>query len=452
MASGHAAQVTLRWSDNSSNETGFKIERALGSGSFSQIATTGRNTTQYTDTTVASNRTYRFRVRAYNSAGNSGYSNTASITTTSNSAPTLTGFTDRTIPMNGSTGAIAFRISDSETSASSLTLIKSASNKTLVPLNNIVFGGSGSNRTVTIRPAANKTGWSTIWIKVSDGKLSTYRSFVLSVSGSTSGGGSGKNTAPTLSQISDRTIATNGTTGPISFTIGDAQTDASKLTLIRSSSNQTLVPVNNITFGGTGSNRTVTIRPAGNRTGWSTIWIKVSDGELSRYIGFVLTVRTPRTAASIGGSSATSTSTRDRLRLDYVRTTGDAEMIVRVTDLVNTQDSTRGGLMFRASTATNAACAGVYVTGGSRLIFVHRRAAGEGLRVEAPLSGRVPHWLRLTRVGNTFYAFESEDGKTWDLVEFARVTMPTTVIGGTAATQNGTITNSTATFSGFVVD
>src|SRR5690606_30610130 len=76
-----AAQVSLRWADNSSDESGFKVERANGSGAFAQIATTGRNVTRFDDTKVAAGTTYRYRVRAYNGAGNSPYSNIVTVKT-----------------------------------------------------------------------------------------------------------------------------------------------------------------------------------------------------------------------------------------------------------------------------------------------------------------------------------------------------------------------------------
>src|SRR5437870_11523779 len=68
-----------------------------------------------------------------------------------------------------------------ETSAGSLTVSGSSSNPTLVPNSGIVFGGSGSSRTVTVTPAANQTGTATISVTVSDGSLSTGTSFVLTV-------------------------------------------------------------------------------------------------------------------------------------------------------------------------------------------------------------------------------------------------------------------------------
>ena len=69
-------RVTLSWEDQSSNEHGFKIERKTGiNGTFSEIATVGSNMTSYTDVEVRPATIYFYRVRAYNSAGYSPYSN-----------------------------------------------------------------------------------------------------------------------------------------------------------------------------------------------------------------------------------------------------------------------------------------------------------------------------------------------------------------------------------------
>jgi fibronectin type 3 domain-containing protein len=74
-------QIDLGWTDNSGNETSFEIERSPNGTDFSPLDTVGADVTTYSDTTVAESTTYWYRVRASNSFGDSGYTNTASDTT-----------------------------------------------------------------------------------------------------------------------------------------------------------------------------------------------------------------------------------------------------------------------------------------------------------------------------------------------------------------------------------
>lgn len=80
-----AVSLTLTWTDNSSGtaqEQGFRIERKIGTtGTYSQIGTTGPDVATFNDTTVALGTQYCYRVRAYNAAGDSAYSNEACATT-----------------------------------------------------------------------------------------------------------------------------------------------------------------------------------------------------------------------------------------------------------------------------------------------------------------------------------------------------------------------------------
>ena len=77
----------------------------------------------------------------------------------------------------------------------------------------------------------------------------------------------GVNTPPTITGLPAQSINEDATAGPLNFTIGDAETPAASLTLGKASSNPTLVPTNNIVFGGSGSNRTVTVTPAADQNG-----------------------------------------------------------------------------------------------------------------------------------------------------------------------------------------
>ena len=82
VSSKSSSSVSLRWTDNSGNETGFRLQRsASASSGFTQIATLGAGTTSYTDGGLKSGTTYYYRLQAYNTAGNSAWSNSTSSTT-----------------------------------------------------------------------------------------------------------------------------------------------------------------------------------------------------------------------------------------------------------------------------------------------------------------------------------------------------------------------------------
>ncbi len=82
-----ATQIDLTWNDNSNNEESFDLERAEGGGSFNRIALPAADTTSFQDTTAQTNTTYRYRLRAFNDGGASGYTNIATATTFGEAAP-----------------------------------------------------------------------------------------------------------------------------------------------------------------------------------------------------------------------------------------------------------------------------------------------------------------------------------------------------------------------------
>src|SRR5207247_607047 len=63
--------ANLTWSDNSVREDGYKIERSTDGSNYSQITSVGANITSWTNSGLSSNSTYYYRVRSYNSYGNS---------------------------------------------------------------------------------------------------------------------------------------------------------------------------------------------------------------------------------------------------------------------------------------------------------------------------------------------------------------------------------------------
>jgi hypothetical protein len=91
-----SSQINLAWTDNSDNETGFRVERCMNASctSFAEIVITAANVRSYNDVNLAAQTTYQYRVRAYNgTGGNSQYSNTASATTQGVPIPAPTNLT-----------------------------------------------------------------------------------------------------------------------------------------------------------------------------------------------------------------------------------------------------------------------------------------------------------------------------------------------------------------------
>ena len=76
-----SSQINLAWTDNSSDETGFEIERSTDGTNFAKIADVGANTATYANTGLNASTRYWYRVRAVNIAGASSYTNVADATT-----------------------------------------------------------------------------------------------------------------------------------------------------------------------------------------------------------------------------------------------------------------------------------------------------------------------------------------------------------------------------------
>ncbi|MDQ1324702.1 MAG: hypothetical protein QG587_2038, partial [Chloroflexota bacterium] len=136
-----ATQVDLAWTDNATNETGFRIDRSPnGSTGWTEIATTGANIASYHDTGLATGSAYYYRVRATNAAGDSAYSNTAGLTLSVPAAPT-------------GLGATAF-----STTQINLAWTDAANNETGYGVERSPDGSTGWTEIATV--ATNSTGYS----------------------------------------------------------------------------------------------------------------------------------------------------------------------------------------------------------------------------------------------------------------------------------------------------
>ena len=199
-----AADLQLSWSDNSSNESGFVIERKTGtSGSFVQIATVGANINTYTNTGLTSGTTYCYRVKAYNSAGSSAYTPQgcapASTTTSTAFNFSLSNSGNKTVIRGQSVSTVIYA---TLTSGSSKTIALSTSG---LPSGATASYSSSTScsptcsRALTIATSSSTpTGTYTILVNGTGGGITRSLSFNLAVtsSGST---GTVSNTGSTVS-------------------------------------------------------------------------------------------------------------------------------------------------------------------------------------------------------------------------------------------------------------
>jgi hypothetical protein len=94
-----AEAVKIKWQDNSSNETGFVIERdEEQSNVFIEVGEVGTDISTFTDQGLSQSTDYTYRVKAINETFSSSYTNTVSLKTerSNQSSPTELQLTDRT--------------------------------------------------------------------------------------------------------------------------------------------------------------------------------------------------------------------------------------------------------------------------------------------------------------------------------------------------------------------
>ena len=165
-----------------------------------------------------------------------------------------------------------------------VTFTASSSNPDLIPNGNVVISAGGASRTITVTPAANRTGTATITITARNSSgLTATQTFSVTVFQ--------PQTPPTLGAISS--VATQRNV-PVSvmFSVNDA--DVNTLRFSFASSNPGVFPIANIFVSGTGTTRIITLTPAPNVTGSAQITVTATNSAgLSANTSFTATVVPP---------------------------------------------------------------------------------------------------------------------------------------------------------------
>lgn len=190
-------QVKLAWTDASSDETGFRIERKTSAGgTYAQIADLAANTNTYIDASAVGGTTYYYRVYAYGSGGGSQYSNEANIVAPLPPAPTA--------PNNLQANLVS--------SSANLTWVDASSNETGFRVERKT--GSGGTYAQIADLAAGSSSYS-------DNTVQGNQTYYYRVYAYNSGGPSGYSneafvTTPSVAYFSDQpfTVVSNGWGAP----------------------------------------------------------------------------------------------------------------------------------------------------------------------------------------------------------------------------------------------
>jgi len=207
-------------------------------------------------------------------------------TVAANSAPTVSAFTEQTIPSGTSSVSLPFTVSDTETVAGSLTVKFFKSNSLddgdldggTIAYSGALSGSGGSRSlNLTIADTA-KSGVLWGYVQVHDGDLTTNSYFKVNITPTTSSAPMfvvGQ-TVNTLGTANGQVVFNGGWSKEIAIRVFDADTPAENLVLSATTGTPAKIPLTNIVFGGYGEFRTVKIKCDG--TTGSIMTFTVSDG------------------------------------------------------------------------------------------------------------------------------------------------------------------------------
>jgi len=168
------------------------------------------------------------------------------------------------------TASVPILLSDLETPAAGLVLQVQSSNLEVLDESGIVIEGTGGNRILRLTPLSEAAGNTEISVTVTDGDSgSATTTFALDVIR--------VNDAPTITGPSVVTINEDSTNNVVSFVVADADSLAAGLLVSVSSTNPVLLPPANLVLGGTDGNRALSITPAPNEFGTTTVNVVVRE-------------------------------------------------------------------------------------------------------------------------------------------------------------------------------
>jgi phosphatidylserine/phosphatidylglycerophosphate/cardiolipin synthase-like enzyme/regulation of enolase protein 1 (concanavalin A-like superfamily) len=154
---------------------------------------------------------------------------------------------------------------------------------------------------------------------------------------------------------------------------------------------------------------------------------------------------------TITGQGADIWGTADAFQYAYHALSGDGTIIARVASLQHADAWTKAGVMIRGALTATASHAFALVSAAKGVAFQRRPTSGGSSIHTAGSTATAPRWVKLTRNGNLFSAYESANGSTWTLIGSDTITMPTSAFIGLAVTSHDTATPATAAFDNVII-
>lgn len=460
--------MTLAWNaSTSTGVAGYNVYYGVASQTYTNVLAAG-NVTNATLSGLVQGTTYYFSVTAVDSLGveslhcsEISYTVGTTNSTAPNTAPLISGIPNQTLPVGTSTPALAFTVQDAETPATSLVVTATSSNPTLVPSSAIVLGGSGTNRTVTITPAAGQTGTTTIALTVCDPSLCATTTFVVTV-----------NPLPVVVLSSPANGATF--TAPANITLNaNVTANGHTITSVQFYSGSTLLGQsttapytfawNNVAAG------TYTLSAAATYDAGGTVASAASTVTVQSVVAPTPALPLPWQSADIGtvglAGSATATNgvytvsgagnisgSADNFQFVYQGLSGDGEIACQVTSAGKTGGASCVGVMIRETLTSGSRYALMGVAANGQFRSQRRVTTNGSTAINKAGQTSPPYsWVRLVRSGNTLSSYKSADGVNWTLVNSSTVTMAANIYVGLAVASGSSTVLNTSVFANVAV-
>ena len=139
---------------------------------------------------------------------------------------------------------------------------------------------------------------------------------------------------------------------------------------------------------------------------------------------------------NLHGAGADIWDQADAFHFVYQPLNGNGEIVARVASLENTHPNAKAGVMIRETLTSDSPHAILNVTPAAGIEFMRRLSPGAITDYTSGGDETAPKWLKLSRAGNIFSAYKSNDGASWTLVGTDTIDMEAQVYIGMVVTSH----------------